>query len=98
MSSSHFVTHPEKLSIQAPGIARLAFSLADTIQPPVGNSNTFAEPVRQVVVDLVMPVDSLLQLHAMLTQALAELEKKGLIKRSAEVGAPISAQLAATSP
>lgn len=92
MSSSHFVTHPEKLSIQAPGIARLAFSLAESIPPTVGNSSTPPEPIRHVVVDLVMPVDSLIQLHAMLTQALAELEKKGLVKRSVDVGLTASAQ------
>ena len=98
MSSSHFVTHPENLSIQAPGIARLAFSLADAIQSPVGNSSTHPEPIRHVVVDLIMPVDSLLQLHAMLTLALAELEKKGLIKRSADLAAPASAHLSMKSP
>jgi hypothetical protein len=77
MSNAYFVTRPENLSIQAPGIARLGFSLEEA-----GASTGENTKKHLPMVDLVMPVQALLQLHGLLTQGIADLEAKGLVKRN----------------
>ena len=81
MFTTHFVTYPERLTIQAPGIARLGFSIDEAVQPAAVEGKQ-PEPKRVPVADLVMPVESLLQLHTMLSKALAELQAKGLLRRA----------------